>query len=122
VSGKITPGWIAGLDQDLAEANRRLDELLATVRSQAREAGQAQASANLGLMVTLLPGDLAQSYLFAVLHRLAFRDGEGTRCSDPQCGPEACPEHPLHAGGEHTYEMHHHPVDHAGSGPCQCIG
>jgi len=43
-------------------------------------------------------------------------------CADGQCGTEACPEHPAHIGGEHTYEMHHHPVDHVGFGSCRCIG
>lgn len=49
-------------------------------------------------------------------------------CTDEACGAEACPEHPVHLGGEHTYEMHHSHRDHVGTdqgglpAPCRCIG
>lgn len=45
------------------------------------------------------------------------------RCpeNDPGCDEQACPEHPRHQDGEHTYEQHHSPADHQG-GRCFCHG
>ena len=41
-------------------------------------------------------------------------------CDEPACLAEACPEHPEHCLGDHTYEQHHSPEDHCGSSTCDC--
>lgn len=61
-------------------------------------------------------------------HRLEYEYCPGARqplrCpeNDPECDDQACPEHPRHLDGEHTYEQHHSPVDHVGGLRCFCHG
>jgi hypothetical protein len=41
-------------------------------------------------------------------------------CDDYACIASACQEHPMHNGGDHTFEQHHSPSDHYGGGVCHC--
>lgn len=72
----MTPGQVAQLDQDMTEANDRINRTVAMMRTQAAGSGEPQAAANTALALTMLPEGEISLLLLAALYRIAFMPGE----------------------------------------------